>query len=240
MDCCFRGLPKSSATLHWVLTNDCYFLLHQCGCNAFSIQLILNFRAAVLAATHRQKKERVFDSDELEEMEGINNEYHNQFHHRMDKSLPQHKDKIHYLKGRKKKERVMDSTHLMDVEGSNKLHRVHAQNKEKQTVPLHKIVLKTNNPEILADHQLQQVLNSSTYPPVHDESPDIGILSPDYAVNATVACNLQTKKKRRQRRPRSCWKEIPALQRAAQDAKFTKAYCDDTNNGAMAYWNIKD
>lgn len=185
-----------------------------------------------LAATQlRQKKERVLDSDELEELEGVNKEYHNQFHHRMDE--PSQKDEIHRHDGRKKKERVMDSTQLMDMEGTNKeLHRVHARNKDKQTVASsHKIVLKTSNPEILADPQVQQALNATeTVSP-----PDVGILSPDFSSNATVARNLQRRKKRR---PRSCFQEIPAILRKA-DSKFTASYCDNTE-GAMAYWNIKD
>jgi len=185
----------------------------------------------------RQKKERIMDSEHLEEMEGSNKHYHNQFHQR-NKQEVYHKDDLHYGHGsHKNKERIMDSEHLMDLEGSNKLHRgqLHQRNRQKQTVSSHKVVLKTNDPKIMADEEVQAAIDSDS-----SSLPDVGILAQDY--ETALGRNLRRRRRKKAQAaaaPQTCFQEVPLILRRMPGAKFEQPYCDDMD-GVMAYWNLKD
>jgi hypothetical protein len=179
-------------------------------------------------AAERQKKERIMDSEQLQQMED-DKEIH-LFQERNKLRKKSHHNDIHYRLGsRQEKERIMGSEHLEEMEGTNKLHhgRLHQRNEKTQTVPSHNI--KTHDQKVtkqvdLNDESIEEVDAVTT--------PDVGILGHNDTTQA-LHRNLAV---RRRRQPQNCFQEIvPIFRRKGSD--FKSPICDQEG---FAYWSIQD
>lgn len=182
----------------------------------------------VMVQAARQKKERVMDSEHLEEMEDDTNKHHQR---KDDKHGVYKKDDIHYdANSQKKKKEELIGSEQLESGSNNKLVPGSHSNKQ-QTVSSHKGGSIKND--------LKNRETDTTNKSVID-APDVGILASD--TTAALDRNLQRRRKKtRKKGPTSCFTEIPLILRKRGDVVFTQPYCDESSEyGAMTYWDIKD